>query len=102
MAAHENVPVFAPNEHDDYDLNMMRKKLRNLGLFLVFTGASIVLKETPQRSCSANYRKNISLAFAIIVEGIILLWLSLVVHSFPQTAALVNAVLNHAIYFFEG
>lgn len=100
MAAHENVPVFAPDEHDEYDLNMMRKKLRHLGLFLVFTGASIVLKETHQ--CSASYSKNISLGYAIFVEGIILLWLSLVVHLFPRTAALVNAVLNHATYFFEG
>lgn len=54
-----------------------------------------MLRAAPQRSA---HSENISLAFAVFIVGIILVWLSLVVHLFPRTAALVEAVLHHAIF----
>lgn len=98
MAA-ENFPFFAhlinqfAPEHNN--LNIIREKLRNLGLFLVFCGASIVLGAIPERSANIE---NISIAFAIFAVGIMMVWLSLVVNLFPRTAASVNAVLEPAIF----
>jgi hypothetical protein len=63
------------------DLRIIRKELCDLGLLLVFFGASILLSAIPQQSTGAG--ENAFVCFALFILGIMLILLSFTVHLFP-------------------
>jgi hypothetical protein len=73
------------------DLRIVRKELCDLGLFLVFFGASAVLSAIPQQFDGDNA----FLGFALFILGIMQILLSYSVHLFPRTAAVVYVRTVH-------
>lgn len=98
MAA-PNIHFFVdPTRHfgrDDKNCNVIRKELCNLGLFMVFCGASLVFCAIPPRSVSGE---NIFMAFALSILGNMMILLSFAVNLFPRAAAAANVVLKQAVF----
>jgi hypothetical protein len=80
------------------DLRIVRKELCNLGLFLVFFGASAVLSAIPQQFGG----ENAFVGFALFILGIMQILLSYSVHLFPRIAAVVDFRMKQAIFVTAG
>lgn len=79
---------------ENYDLNRLRQEFRNFGFFLACAGASIVFRAILQPSSNNGH---VFMGFALLMSSIMLVMSSFVVSRFPGTAALVIAMVKHAV-----